>query len=42
VRAGIALAEDHRARIQACTAVATLDRWFDNVLGARTVTDVLS
>jgi len=41
-RAGIALAEDDRARILACTDTTTLDRWVDNVLGAKTVTDVLT
>ena len=41
-RAGIALTEDDRARIQACTDAATLDQWVDNVLGAKTATDVLS
>ncbi|WP_437545681.1 hypothetical protein WME97_40170 [Sorangium sp. So ce367] len=41
-RAGIVLAEDESARIQACTDVATLDRWIDNVLGAKTATEVLS
>jgi hypothetical protein len=41
-RAGIALTDDERARIQACTEVATLDRWVDNVLGAKTAADVLS
>jgi hypothetical protein len=41
-RAGIALSEDDRVRIQACTDVATLDRWVDNVLVAKTAADVLS
>ncbi|AUX47483.1 hypothetical protein SOCE26_090040 [Sorangium cellulosum] len=41
-RAGIALTENESARIQACTEVATLDRWIDNVLGAKTSADVLS
>jgi hypothetical protein len=41
-RAGIALTEDELARIQACDDVATLDRWLDNVLGAKTGVDVLS
>ncbi|WP_437536170.1 hypothetical protein WME79_15885 [Sorangium sp. So ce726] len=41
-RAGIVLTESERARIQACTDIATLDRWSDNVLGAKTATDVLS
>ncbi|MEP7121059.1 MAG: hypothetical protein ABJE95_09125 [Byssovorax sp.] len=41
-RAGIATGEEDRARIQACTDPATLDRWIENVIGARTVTDVLT
>ncbi|WP_437290856.1 hypothetical protein [Sorangium sp. So ce406] len=41
-RAGIALTADDRARIQACTDPATLDRWVDNVLGAKSASDVLS
>ncbi|WP_438018465.1 hypothetical protein WMF18_05055 [Sorangium sp. So ce315] len=41
-RAGIALTEDESARIQACTDVATLDRWIENVLGAKTAAEVLS
>ncbi|MGK4005243.1 hypothetical protein WMF31_21620 [Sorangium sp. So ce1036] len=41
-RAGIVLAEDERARIQACSDVATLDRWIENVLGAKTAPEVLS
>ncbi len=41
-RAGIAITEDDRARIQACMDTATLDRWVDNVLGAKTAADVLS
>ncbi len=41
-RAGIALTEDERGRIQACTDAATLDRWVDNVLGAKSAADVLS
>ncbi len=41
-RAGIPLAEDERARIEACMDADTLDRWVDNVLGAKTATDVLS
>ena len=40
-RAGIPLANDERARIQACDDAATLDRWIENVIGARTITDVL-
>ncbi|WP_437711038.1 hypothetical protein WMF45_38945 [Sorangium sp. So ce448] len=41
-RAGIALNANESARIHACTDLATLDRWIDNVLGAKTATDVLS
>jgi hypothetical protein len=41
-RAGIALAEDDRARVQGCTDAAILDRWIDNVFGAKTAADVLS
>jgi hypothetical protein len=41
-RAGIALAEDDRARILACTDPATLEQWVENVLGAKTAADVLS
>jgi len=41
-RAGIALTEDDRARIDACSDIATLDRWFDKVLGSKTAADVLS
>ncbi len=42
VRAGVTLTEDDRARVQACEAAAILDRWIENVLGAKTATDVLS
>jgi hypothetical protein len=42
VRAGIALASEDRARIEACSNVATLDRWVENVLGAKIAADVLS
>jgi hypothetical protein len=41
-RAGIVLTENESARIQACTDIATLDRWVDHVLGAKTATEVLS
>jgi hypothetical protein len=41
-RAGIVLSESERARVQACTDMATLDRWIDNVLGATTAIEVLS
>jgi len=41
-RRGLALTEDDRARIAACSDVATLDQWFDNALVARTATEVFS
>ncbi len=40
-RVGVELTKEDRARIQACTDVATLDRWFDKVLGAKTANDIL-
>jgi len=40
-RARIALADDDRERTQACSDIATLDRWLDNVFGAKTATSVL-
>jgi predicted transposase/invertase (TIGR01784 family) len=41
-RRGLALTEDDRARIAACSDVATLDQWFDNALVAKTATEVFS
>ncbi len=41
-RAGITLTEDDHTRIQGCTDAATLDRWVENVLGAKTAADVFS
>jgi hypothetical protein len=41
-RAEIVLTENESARIQACSDIATLDRWIENVLGAKTATEVLS
>jgi len=41
-RAGIALTEIERARVQACGDSETLDRWIENVVGAKTAADVLS
>jgi hypothetical protein len=41
-RAGIPLTDDDRTRIQACDDAATLDRWVENVLGAKTAADVLT
>lgn len=40
-RAGIALSNDQRDRILACEDSATLDRWAENVLRAKTAADVL-
>lgn len=42
VRAGIALADDERARIGGCLDAETLDRWIENVIGAKTAADVLT
>ena len=41
-RAGVALSEEDRTRIEACADAAMLDRWIDNVFGAKTVADVLT
>ncbi len=41
-RAGIVLTDDDRAHILACDDPVTLDRWVENVLGAKTAADVLS
>ena len=41
-RAGIALTQDERARILGCGDPALLDRWVDNVFGAKTAADVLA
>ena len=41
-RAGIGLTEDDRARIEGCVDVDTLDRWLENVLGARAASEVLT
>jgi hypothetical protein len=41
-RAGIALSDDDHLRIQTCEDAATLDRWLDNVLGAKSAADVFS
>jgi hypothetical protein len=41
-RAGLALTDDDRARIQTCEDVGTLERWIENVLEAKTAADVLS
>jgi predicted transposase/invertase (TIGR01784 family) len=41
-RAGITIADAERAGIEACTDMATLDKWLDNVLGAKVSADVLT
>ena len=41
-RAGITLSEEEGTRIRECSDATTLDRWVDNVLGAKTAADVLS
>ena len=41
-RAGIAFSDDDCARVHACTDLATLHRWIDNVRDAKTAADVLS
>jgi hypothetical protein len=41
-RAGLVFTQEERARIAACADLATLDRWFDNALAAKTVADVFS
>ena len=41
-RAGIEIDEGDRASILACTDPETLDRWLENVLGAKTAAEVLS
>lgn len=40
-RAGISLGDEERARIETCADPAVLDRWIENVLGAKTGSDVL-
>jgi hypothetical protein len=40
-RAEIPLSEDDRARILACDDAPTLDGWIENIIGAKTITDVL-
>ena len=42
VRAGLVLTETERARIEACVDAEALDRWIDNVFGAKTVAEVLT
>jgi len=41
-RAGLAPAGEDRARIEACTDAATLDRWLENAIGATSLADVLT
>ena len=41
-RAGIAVSNNDRARIEGCADAATLDRWCENVLGAKAIGDVLT
>ncbi len=41
-RMGITLLEEERARILACMDGAILDRWFDNVFGAKAAKDIFS
>jgi hypothetical protein len=40
-RAGMTLSDDDRARIHACADTGVLDRWIDNIFGAKTAIDVL-
>jgi hypothetical protein len=42
VRAGIALTDAERARIDACMEAETLDGWIDHVFGAKTAAEVLT
>jgi hypothetical protein len=42
MRAGIVLTKEDRTRIEACEDSTLLDRWVDNVLGAKTAADVLA
>jgi flagellar biosynthesis/type III secretory pathway protein FliH len=41
-RAGLVLRQEEQDQIAACTDIATLDRWFDNALGAKTAAAVFS
>jgi predicted transposase/invertase (TIGR01784 family) len=41
-RAGIALTAEDLARIESCPDAASLDRWIENVLGAKTAAEVLA
>jgi len=42
LRAGIAVNSEALAQIEACADAAVLDRWLDNVLGAKTLAEVLT
>jgi len=39
-RAGITLTDEERTRIQTCSETETLDRWIDNMLGAKNTDDI--
>jgi predicted transposase YdaD len=39
-RAKIELTEEQRARIETCSDMTMLDRWTENVIGAKTAADV--
>jgi len=39
-RTGLVLTQKEHERIATCADVATLDRWFDNALAAKTIADV--
>jgi predicted transposase/invertase (TIGR01784 family) len=41
-RVGFSLSDENRIRIAACNDAATLDRWCENVLGAKTIAEVFS
>ena len=42
LRAGIALAEEDRARIEKCEDLAMLDRWIDNALTTKTAAELFA
>jgi hypothetical protein len=42
LRAGIALAEEDRARIEKCEDLAMLDRWIDNALTSKTAAELFA
>jgi hypothetical protein len=41
-RLNVELSDEDRARIAECNDASTLDRWFDNALGAKTSADVFA